>query len=147
VDFGGRLRGDDPRFARTLATFEEPGARADGGILDSRTLQSTPESGSRGGYDGAKRKKGSKVHPDNLASQLPEDLADPLRGEGGRQDFSVGESYERVAQREGVGADQATQHARAVALVLQEAVTTGEVDHVRDQLKDEYAELFGRKGE
>jgi transposase len=31
-------------------------------ILDSRTLQSTPESGSRGGYDGAKRKKGSKVH-------------------------------------------------------------------------------------
>ena len=31
-------------------------------ILDSRTLQSTPESSSRGGYDGAKRKKGSKVH-------------------------------------------------------------------------------------
>ena len=31
-------------------------------ILDSRTLQSTPESGSRAGYDGAKRKKGSKVH-------------------------------------------------------------------------------------
>lgn len=31
-------------------------------ILDSRTLQSTPESGARGGYDGAKRKKGSKVH-------------------------------------------------------------------------------------
>ncbi len=31
-------------------------------ILDSRTLRSTPESGSRRGYDGAKRKKGSKVH-------------------------------------------------------------------------------------
>jgi transposase len=31
-------------------------------ILDSRTLRSTPESGSRGAYDGAKRKKGSKVH-------------------------------------------------------------------------------------
>src|ERR671926_1344615 len=31
-------------------------------ILDSRTLRSTPESGSRGGYDGAKGKKGSKVH-------------------------------------------------------------------------------------
>ena len=30
--------------------------------LDSRTLRSTPESGSRAGYDGAKRKKGSKVH-------------------------------------------------------------------------------------
>jgi transposase len=30
-------------------------------IVDSRTLRSTPESGSRGGYDGHK-KKGSKVH-------------------------------------------------------------------------------------
>lgn len=31
-------------------------------IIDSRTLQSTPESGHRAGYDGAKRKKGSKIH-------------------------------------------------------------------------------------
>ena len=31
-------------------------------ILDGRTLQSTPESGGRAGYDGAKKKKGSKVH-------------------------------------------------------------------------------------
>src|SRR5215207_1136836 len=31
-------------------------------ILDSRTVQSTPESGARGGYDGHKRRKGSKVH-------------------------------------------------------------------------------------
>ena len=31
-------------------------------ILDSRTLQSTPESGARAGYDGHKKRKGSKVH-------------------------------------------------------------------------------------
>ena len=31
-------------------------------ILDGRTMQSTPESGARAGYDGYKRKKGSKVH-------------------------------------------------------------------------------------
>lgn len=31
-------------------------------IFDSRTLQSTPESGARAGYDGAKKRKGSKVH-------------------------------------------------------------------------------------
>jgi transposase len=31
-------------------------------IFDSRTLQSTIESGSRAGYDGAKRRKGNKVH-------------------------------------------------------------------------------------
>ncbi len=33
-----------------------------GAIFDSRTLQSSPESGARAGYDGAKRRKGSQVH-------------------------------------------------------------------------------------
>jgi transposase len=37
---------------------EDPSAA----VLDGRTLQSTPESGSRAGFDGYKRKKGSKVH-------------------------------------------------------------------------------------
>jgi hypothetical protein len=37
---------------------EEPSAA----VRDSRTLRSTPESGARAGYDGAKRKKGSKLH-------------------------------------------------------------------------------------
>jgi transposase len=37
---------------------EEPRAA----IIDSRTLRSTPESGPRAGYDGAKRKRGSKLH-------------------------------------------------------------------------------------
>jgi len=37
---------------------EQPSAA----IFDSRTLQSSPESGQRAGYDGAKRKKGSKTH-------------------------------------------------------------------------------------
>ncbi len=37
---------------------EQPSAT----ILDGRTMQSTPESGERAGYDGYKRKKGSKVH-------------------------------------------------------------------------------------
>src|SRR5688500_18112377 len=31
-------------------------------VLDSRTVQSTPESGARAGYDGHKRRRGSKVH-------------------------------------------------------------------------------------
>ena len=31
-------------------------------IFDGRTLQSTPESGARAGYDGHKKRKGSKVH-------------------------------------------------------------------------------------
>jgi transposase len=31
-------------------------------VLDSRTVQSTPESGHRAGWDGAKRRKGTKTH-------------------------------------------------------------------------------------
>jgi hypothetical protein len=31
-------------------------------IIDSRTLRSTPVSGTRAGHDGAKRKRGSKLH-------------------------------------------------------------------------------------
>lgn len=45
-----------------LRLSEERAPAPTAAILDSRTLKSTPESGSRGGYDGAKRKKGSKVH-------------------------------------------------------------------------------------
>lgn len=37
-------------------------AQPSAAILDSRTLRSTPESGPRAGYDGAKRKRGSKLH-------------------------------------------------------------------------------------
>jgi hypothetical protein len=49
------LRAVRRRAARWTA---EPSAA----IFDSRTLQSTPESGTRAGYDGAKRRRGSKVH-------------------------------------------------------------------------------------
>ncbi len=51
---------DDLRALLRLAVgrTEEPSAV----IFDSRTLQSTPESGERAGYDGGKRRKGSKVH-------------------------------------------------------------------------------------
>ena len=38
------------------------GASPTAAVLDGRTLQSTPESGGRAGYDGYKRRKGSKVH-------------------------------------------------------------------------------------
>lgn len=42
-------------------------------VMDSRTLQSTPESGARAGYDGAKRRKGPKTRAmvDTLGHLLP----------------------------------------------------------------------------
>ena len=47
---------------RLLRVIEGRAPEPSAAILDSRTLQSTPESGPRAGYDGAKRKRGSKVH-------------------------------------------------------------------------------------
>ena len=47
---------------RRLRVVEGRAPDPSAAILDSRTLQSTPESGARAGYDGAKRKKGSTVH-------------------------------------------------------------------------------------
>lgn len=51
---------DDLRMVLRVAAGREPNPSA--AILDGRTMQSTPESGSRAGFDGFKRKNGSKVH-------------------------------------------------------------------------------------
>ena len=51
---------DDLRLLLRLAAGRAPHPSA--AIFDSQTLQSTPESGARAGYDGHKRKKGSKLH-------------------------------------------------------------------------------------
>ena len=112
---------------RTVAGFES-GDQARGAI--SATLATLRE-----------RLAGNE--PNNLADQLPSELAEPLRGEGGQDNFSLAEFYDRVAEKEGVGREEAALHARAVGAVLQRAVTTGEMDDVRWQLKDEYAEVFG----
>jgi transposase len=50
----------DLRMILRVAAGREPHPSA--AILDGRTAQSTPESGSRAGYDGHKKKNGSKVH-------------------------------------------------------------------------------------
>ena len=84
--------------------------------------------------------------PSNLAAQLPPEIAPYVEGSGGREAFSVEQFYERVARKEGVGRDEAVRHARAVATVLQTAVTGGELDDVRSQLGAKYKELFGQPG-
>jgi transposase len=50
----------DLRAVLRLAAGRNPAPSA--AVLDGRTVQSTPESGGRAGYDGHKRRKGSKVH-------------------------------------------------------------------------------------
>jgi hypothetical protein len=51
---------DDLRALMRLAAGHEEQPTAV--IFDSRTLQSSLESGDHAGYDGAKRRKGSKTH-------------------------------------------------------------------------------------
>ncbi|MBO1358924.1 IS5 family transposase [Acetobacter sacchari] len=50
----------DLRVLLRMASGRPPDPTA--AIIDSRTLRSSPEGGTRAGYDGAKRKRGSKVH-------------------------------------------------------------------------------------
>jgi transposase len=50
----------DLRAAIRVAQGRNPSPTA--AILDGRTIQSTPESGGRAGYDGHKRRNGSKVY-------------------------------------------------------------------------------------
>ena len=62
---GGRLSADEEvvNDLRILLRLSEGRAsEPTATILDSRTLRSTAQSAARSGYDGAKRKKGSKIH-------------------------------------------------------------------------------------
>ena len=47
---------------KVIRLLHERAEQPTAAVFDGRTLQSSPESGGRAGYDGYKRKKGSKVH-------------------------------------------------------------------------------------
>ena len=84
--------------------------------------------------------------PADLAAQLPPEIALFVEGAGGREAFSVQEFYERVAHKEGTESEEAVKDARAVATVLQTAVTGGALEDVSSQLGNDYEELFGQRG-
>jgi transposase len=78
-----------------LRLAERRDAQPSAAILDSQTLQSSPDSGPRAGYDRAKRKRGSKVHtapgqesfcvvPSSLGDRGKLCLGDPLSTAGAR---------------------------------------------------------------
>lgn len=97
-------------------------------ILDSRTLHSSPESGARAGYDGAKRKRGSKVHQavDTLGQLLalhvtPANEQDRAQvQELARQvQNATGQSVEVAYVDQGYTGDQAAQAAAVHGLQLE----------------------------
>ena len=80
---------------------------------------------------------------DDLAAQLPAELAGCLGGAPEVERFDLEEFYRRVAEEEGTGCGpaEARQHARAVTAALREAVGA-EYRHVLDQLPHDYADLL-----
>jgi transposase len=65
-----------------------------GVIIDSRTMQSSPESGARAGWDGAKRRKGTKLHM--VVDTLGQLLAVHVTPANEQDRAQVGELVQRV---------------------------------------------------
>ncbi|MFP4345546.1 MAG: DUF2267 domain-containing protein [Anaerolineales bacterium] len=97
---------------------------------------------------------GKRLHggeADHLAAQLPPELGAYLTDAGESETYDLDGFFARVSQYEGLGEDlpDSVHHARAVISVLQEAISAGEMNHVREQLPEDYAPLFeaGASGE
>lgn len=87
----------------------------------------------------------TRLHGDeaaDLAAQLPQSIGEYLMFDGSNETFGLSEFYNRVQQKSGFDMPDAVYHARVVMQVLQQAVTTGEMDNVKTQLPAEYDELF-----
>lgn len=80
----------------------------------------------------------------DLASQLPKELGEYLRGREGEngQAFEMQEFIARVSEEEQVEPTVAATHVRAVFAVLQDAVTPGEFADFQANFSQSYSELF-----
>ena len=115
-------------YAPFLRIWEGRAPEPTAPILDSRTLRSTPESGAGGGYDGAKRKKGSKVHAavDTLGHLLTL-LVSPAHEQDRAQiselaeavQEATGESMELAYVDQGYSGEKADAEAQAHGLSLE----------------------------
>lgn len=84
---------------------------------------------------------------DDVATQLPDDLATTLRNasDGEGESFDLDEFVRRVDEREreshNVEGD-AERHVRAVTDALTRAVSGGQLEELRDHFPEEYDDLF-----
>jgi putative drug exporter of the RND superfamily len=77
-----------------------------------------------------------------LAAQLPDTLADQIRGAARRPErFNADEFVARMGEREGVSDTTARAHARAVLTTLEDN-TADRLAYVRAQLSDDYGAFF-----
>jgi uncharacterized protein (DUF2267 family) len=84
---------------------------------------------------------------DDIAAELPDDLRPAIeRGKeasGGKaQRMSLDEFVARVAEREGVSADEATDHARAAFAAMRQTLSARELSDLLDQLPRGYQDAL-----
>lgn len=83
---------------------------------------------------------------DHLAHELPSEVKSLLHQIKIKEKFDLNEFYRRVSEREGVEIPVAVRHARAVASVIQDSISPGEMEEVLSQLPEEYYnDLFRAK--
>lgn len=84
--------------------------------------------------------------PQNLAAQLPDELAKHLRhsGESEGEAFSAEEFFKRISDRTGASEAASREHARAVIEAINEMVSPGELGDLQEQLPPELAAMFGQ---
>ena len=79
----------------------------------------------------------------DLASQLPEEIARFLPHEDSpAEPLSLNQFLVRVSDAEGVDLPASVHHTRAVISVLQDAVSPGEMEHIKDQLPEDWSPIF-----
>ncbi len=81
-----------------------------------------------------------------LAMELPPGLGRYLVEAMNGQDFDLDEFFNRVAVREDVDVDVATNHARIVMVVLRNAVSPGTLAKVLNRLPGDHSSLIGGIG-
>ena len=79
---------------------------------------------------------------DDLAAQLPQEIAAYLHDADVHKSFELDDFYYNVSRRESIGLPQAREHARAVMSVVEETVSPGELRDIFAQLPDEFLTLF-----
>jgi transposase len=116
----------DLREILRLAAGRNPAPSA--AILDGRALRSTPESGSRAGYDGHKRTNGSKVHMAvgtlghllaPTVTPASEQERDPVFALGAAIRDATGQSVTLAYVDQGYAGDQAAADAAAHGITLE----------------------------
>jgi uncharacterized protein (DUF2267 family) len=92
----------------------------------------------------------TKGEADGLVAHLPAELGDKLCGPHQQEragEFSLGEFYRRVATREGISPEEASQHCRMVMRTLEEAAAGAGAEDLASQLPEEFEPLFGQRKE